>query len=309
HIGYIFSMTIGAVVYDPGTVNRILGWLGMTTNVTQQMSMRYPIYLTLGLGFLALFTILGMKEPKLAGQSPKEKKHDGRTLREAGRLVLQAGKWMLQTPFVLAVILFAMTFDHILRMIVTMTSQYYRLIDLPEASFGLLGSAVALLGLVVPRLARSMSERFTPGRNVVLLAGISMAALWGLTWFIPYLGLLPMMLVFVGMMLTSFFTSHYLNQITESHQRATVLSFKGLAFNAAYGMIGILYAGLIQHLRQDQQLQHLQWSAALIENEVFRQSIGWFPWYMSAMLIFIALVCLPRLRGSGSQPKKVFNFD
>lgn len=117
-----------------------------------------------------------------------------------------------------------------------------------------------------------------------------MAALWSLTWFIPYLGLLPMMLVFVDMMLTSFFTSHYLNQIIESHQRATVLSFKGLAFNAAYGMIGILYAGLIQHLRQDQQLQHPQWSAALIENEAFRQSIGWFPWYMLAMIIFITLI-------------------
>ena len=55
----------------------------------------------------------------------------------------------------LAIILFAMTFDHSLRMIVTLTSKYYRLIDLPEASFGLLGSAVAVLGLFVPGLRGS----------------------------------------------------------------------------------------------------------------------------------------------------------
>ena len=27
NVGYIFAMTLGAVVYDPGVVNRVLGWL------------------------------------------------------------------------------------------------------------------------------------------------------------------------------------------------------------------------------------------------------------------------------------------
>ena len=36
------------------------------------------------------------------------------------------------------------------------------------------------------------------------------------------------------------FPSHYLNAITDSEIRATVLSFKGIVFNLGYGMAGVL---------------------------------------------------------------------
>ena len=52
-----------------------------------------------------------------------------------------------------------------------------------------------------------------------------------------------MLLLFVAMFLLGFFVSHYLNQVTSSEQRATVLSFKGLSFNLAYAGIGLLYTG------------------------------------------------------------------
>jgi len=159
-----------------------------------------------------------------------------------------------------------------------------RLINCPEASFGLIGSGLGMLGLLVPRIARSMAERYTPARNLLILSMITLAGLWGLVGFFPYYGLLPMVLVFVGMMLTSFFTSHYLNKITGSEQRATVLSFKGLSFNLAYGMIGILYAGLITHLRGKNQMVNGAWSQQAIENQAFRDSISWFPWYTVVML-------------------------
>ena len=164
-------------------------------------------------------------------------------------MTMASGSWILHTPVALAIILLGMGFDHALRMMITMTSQYYRVIDLPEASFGLIGSGIALIGLLIPRIARWMVENCRATVNLMWLTGLAMASLWGLTLMIPYLGLLPMMLLSITMMLTSFFTSHYLNKITASHQRATVLSFKGLAFNAAYGLIGILYAGLIIRLR------------------------------------------------------------
>jgi MFS family permease len=293
-VGYIFAMTLGAVVYDPGVVNRVLGWLSLEAVVTQQMTMRYPIYLTLLFGLLALAATLRMREPQgrpghtgLCSRSA--------TPRAAVRLIVRAAGWILRTPMALAIILFAMTFDHTLRLIVTLTSKYYRLIDLPEASFGLLGSAVAVIGLAVPRLARIMSERFSPGRNVLLLTLASLCALFLLPLFVPYFGLLPMIVVFVGLMLTSFFTSHYLNEITESHQRATVLSFKGLAFNAAYGFIGLVFAGMIQHFRQGQAAIHPDWPAALVEDQAFKAAMGCFPWYLAVGLVLVSLLCLPRL--------------
>lgn len=80
----------------------------------------------------------------------------------------------MHTPFALAIIMYAMVLDHTLRMVVTLTSQYYRLIQLPESIFGLIGSAIALLGLVVPRLARFMTERYTAGANTCIIVSLFM---------------------------------------------------------------------------------------------------------------------------------------
>jgi hypothetical protein len=47
-----------------------------------------------------------------------------------------------------------------------------------------------------------------------------------------------------------FMVSYYLNALVDSHHRATVLSFKGLAFNLGYGFIGLLFALVLRALRQ-----------------------------------------------------------
>jgi MFS family permease len=297
NIGYIFAMTIGAAVYDPGMVNRFLHLFGFTGMLSQQVTMRFPIYLTLLLGILAWMTTMRMRDPQVVVNGEQGEPVQ-LSVMEMTRQTMAAGRWLIRTPLALAIILFAMTFDHTLRMIVTMTSQYYRLINLPEASFGLIGSGVAVLGLLVPRIARGMTERFSLAKNLIVLALLALTTLFLLPLFIPYYGFIPMMFVFVGMMMTSFFTSYYLNEITASEQRATVLSFKGLAFNAAYGLIGIFYAVLIQQLRELQGSQHPQWTTELVENEAFQISMGWFPWYMIAVLVLVALVCLPRLRSA-----------
>lgn len=301
NMGYIFAMTAGAAVYDPGLMNRVLAWCGMAATLTQQQSMRFPLYLTLLFALLALAVTLRMREPGgTALAAEKQRVHPV----ALARLIVQAGAWILRTPLVLAVILFAMTFDHTLRMIVTLTSKYYRLIGLPEASFGLLGSLVAVVGLFVPRLARWMSERWTLGRNAALLGLIMVAMLWWLARFHPLWGVLPMIGVFVGLMLTSFFTSHSLNALTPSHQRATVLSFKGLAFNAAYGFIGMVFAGLVHHFRVEQQVLHAGWAAPLVEDAAFRQALGCLPGYLLLGLAMVCALCLPRLwrnRGDGGR--------
>lgn len=299
--GFVVTMTIGALVYDPATVNQVLNWLGFDAAVSQQMSMRYPIYFTLFFSFLALLVTLAMQEPYGRGAGRAGSESPFGIIGDALRLTWKAGQWIIRTPFALAVILFGMAFDHVLRMLVTMTSQYYRLIDLPEASFGLIGSAIGLLGLVVPRVARSMSVHLSPVQNGAVLVAVSMVGLFGLIGFYPYFGLLPMVMVFVALMLTSFFTSHYLNLITDSDKRATVLSFKGLIFNLAYGAIGLLYAGLMRNLRAEQQMLHPAWAEPMVENEAFRSSMAWFPWYMLIVLAGLVLFCRWCLKNTTQQ--------
>lgn len=290
-IASIITATTGALIYDPGIINRLLIWIGSSWSVNQQITMRFPIYLTLLLAILACITSLMMKESRKT-----EKSEDKYNIMEAFKMTWQAGKWIARTPFALAIILTGMCYDHILRMIVTMTSQYYRLINLPEASFGLIGSAMAMLGLVTPKVAEYMIERFSPAQNMLWVALISLTGLFGLTGFFPYLGILPMAFIFIALMFVSFFTSHYLNKVTDSHQRATVLSFKGLAFNLGYGLIGVFFAGLMQYQRGQEQIIHPDWLEESIANFAFKAAIGWFPWYAIIALAITTIYCSFKLK-------------
>ena len=296
-VAAVISMAVGALIYDPVTVNRLLAWIGSDLEVTQQITMRYPIFLTLLLAIGACIVTLRIREP---AADPGQRSGPGallRTISATGRMTLAAGRWIFHTPFALAVIFFGMAYDHILRLIVTLTSQYFRLIALPEASFGLIGAGMSLLGIVSPKVAEQMVQRFTPAANVLWMAALTLIALSATAAFFPYLGLLPIALIFFLMMLESFFSSHYLNRITPSHQRATVLSFKGMAFNLAYGLIGILFALLVAELRSGGP-----GTAAAPPlppaDAAFIGAIGWLPWYALAVLLPIIVVFTLRLRHS-----------
>ncbi len=298
-IAAIVSMTVGALIYDPSLVNRLLAWLTISQTLDQQITMRFPIYLTLVLAILATLCALRMVEPKRSG-------HDthGVTALTALRMIWNAGKWIAHTPFALAIILFGMCYDHILRMIVTMTSQYFRLIELPEASFGIIASAFSLLGLFTPKIAEYMVIKNTPSINMYWLSALTLVALFGISGFFPYWGLLPMGLVFIAMMFVSFFTSHYLNHITASYQRATVLSFKGMAFNLSYGLIGFFFAVLLTYQRSIVTAENAQLSSSAIEDLTFKAALGWFPWYAIVSLTLTIIYCLYRLRGNGQHKVK-----
>lgn len=290
-IASILTMTLGALIYDPNAVNTVLSWCGSNLVLDQQTTMRFPIYFTLVLAILATISAVKMVEEKSQEVTTSRFK-----VGAAFRKTIAAGQWIWRTPFALVIILSGMFFDHILRMVVTMTSQYFRLIHLPEASFGIIGSAVALLGLVTPKIAERMAENNSPGKNMAIVFAISMLGLFGLTGFYPYWGLIPVAFIFVALTFVSFFTSHYLNRITESNQRATVLSFKGLAFNLAYGFIGFVFASAIAGLKQKETALHPELLTDQIADLAFIDGIGYFPWYGFVCFILLIFYSWLRLR-------------
>ena len=295
-LGSLITMSLGALIYDPDIVNKVLALFGSSLVLDQQTTMRFPIYLTLMLGILAFTTVLLMretKEPKVQAQVATN--HLERVV-GAFKITLQAGGWILKTPFALVIILFAMGYDHVLRMVITMTSQFFRLISLPEASFGIIGAGMSTIGLFVPKIAEKMVARFTPVQNMLWLSLITFIALVGIAAFIPYFGLIPMAFVSTGLMLTAFFTSHYLNKITDSEQRATVLSFKGLAFNLAYGMIGVAFAALMAAMRNITATANPEFSEVVIENISFKSATFWFIPYTLLMLAGLILLARYLLR-------------
>ena len=275
--GFFVAMMLGAAVYDVRLVQRVIDFLGVPWTATREVTMRFPIYLTLANAVLALLVTLRMREPA----HPASTTSAGATW----RATLAAGRWILHAPLALAVILAGLCFDSIVRLFLTIGSNYYRLIALPEATFGLIGSGFAVIGFFLPPVARRLAERRSMRANFSIVAAFVLAGFTGIAFAWPRWGLLFVLPLGVAMSLTGFFVSHYLNAaVTDSRQRATVLSFRGLAFNLAYGGIGLLFAGLTRAL-----------SGRGNADAVFAASLTWMPWYFLATVALLA-VAWARLR-------------
>lgn len=292
----LVAMLAGAVLYDPVAVRWIQAALGWEATATQETTLRFPLYLTLGMGVLTLSAALGMKE------TPGRDRTDGvslyRVVADAFRMTFKAGRWILKTPMASVVILSGLVFDHVARVLITLNSQYYRTIHLPEATFGIISSGLSLFGFFLPRIARRLAGSRTARTNLFLVAAILFAGILWMGFFFPVIGILTPVFIFSVLMLTNFFVSHYLNPITASEQRATVLSFKGLSFNLAYGLLGILYSGLLGHLRQNLSTEAGLAGEAL-ETQVFTHSIHWFPGYFVVVFGLLLLIARWRLKSEG----------
>jgi len=300
-IAFIVAMSLGAAVYDPDLMQRIVEWLGFKIHLNQAITLRIPPFLTLLMAILTLLTAWRMHE---TGQSSYRMKTDrAASIAGAFKLTLETGKWILKTPFALAVILAGLLFDSCIRMLITLNSQYYRLIELPEATFGLIGSGLAILGLIVPRMARGMVQKHSPRFNLGVMTALTLIGLIGMTFFWPIIGLLPVILLRSAIFLQTFFQSQYLNRVTSSHQRATVLSFKGLSFNLAYGLIGVLYSLLLAQLRVQTAMAQPEIAGAQLENLIFIKSIAWFPWYFLLTMLALGLFFRWRLKHTDEHKK------
>jgi len=292
---YLFAMSIGAAVYDPALMQKVVQWLGWDLRLTQATTLRFPLFLTLGMALLTLATTLRLREPgPLAGS----RNRSAASIAGVFRMTLGGGKWILQTPFALVLIIAGLLFDNCIRMLITLNSRYYRAILIPEGAFGLIGSAFAVLGFFVPLLARRMAVRCSPLRNLLIMVATTLTGLWGMTYFWPVFGILPVVLLMTVMYFNNFFMSHYLNRMSSSEQRATILSFKGLSFNLAYGLIGICYSLLLAGLRGRLRLANPGLEKAAVESTVFKASIAYFPWYFLATMTALIVFAAWRLKGS-----------
>ena len=303
--GFIVAMTTGAAVYDPELMRNLFGHLQIPVAITQDTTLRFPLFLTLIMAVMTLTAALHMEEETGAGgrsASPANSlKAWYQSIVDAFALTLNAGRWIYRSSAALVLICAGMMFDHVIRMFITLGSQYYRTIDLPEASFGIIGSGLALLGLVLPRLARILIRKTTPFVNFILLSGMTLTGLAGITFTRPVAGLVPVVLLYAAMYMASFFLSNYLNRITSSAQRATVLSFKGMSYNLAYGIIGILYSMLLARMRPGVMARHPGLETAGIEDLLFVQSIQWFPLYFLAIWICFLVFSKIRIRQTDSR--------
>ena len=241
---FVIAMLLGGALYDADFLNGLLG-----TDLAKETVIRFPIYLTLVTALISLPIVLMMKEPDISSASNDDEPEE--VSANFWMEIWKTGRWIIATPVVFALILAALVHDSLMRLFLTMNSEYYRLIELPESSFGVIGATLAALGVIFPRIAKGMVERGKMVQNYLWISGLALLGFFLVAQAWPYYGVLFVILFSASFGLLNFFSSHYINARVSSRRRATVLSFKGLALNVGFGLTSIFYALLLHGLGDD----------------------------------------------------------
>ena len=289
-IGFFTTMILGAFAYDPAIVNRMLALLNTSWQLPDTLVIRLPVILTLLTACVVLVTAMGFYDLDAKADSGAGQGRAGVSLLEPFRQILSAARWTVGHRFVLFVILAALALDSVARQFVVLSSEYYRLIDIPVSWFGFVGAGMSLIGILNARVSRYLVSNRSPLFNFLVLSALLMSGLVGISFAIPYFGVLFAVGAFAMMGMVQFQASYYLNREANSDIRATVLSFKGLALNLGLGIASLLYTALVASLRNAQEAGL---SEEIISERVFVDALAAFPIYY--VLLFVVLVIAAKL--------------
>ncbi|MCL9774282.1 MFS transporter [Vibrio methylphosphonaticus] len=275
----IFVTLLGAAMYDVSFMAKVYHLLGLVEPESTQDIMRIPVYATLLVAMIAIYAALSMREAKKT--LPE---HGGKiaTTLASLKLTQVTAKWVMSTPYVLFILLYYSLFEHTSRMFLTMNSQYYRAIDIPIIYFGLIGAGISVLQILLAGKSRRLAESMEPKKFIFIMGLATMATYYWISLGWSIYGVIPALLLIFIIMTMNIFISYHLNKNTESHNRATVLSFKGLMFNIGYGSIGILYAYYYKLLSQNYSEQQIE------QHLDFLASLSSFFYYFTALFIVIS---------------------
>jgi MFS family permease len=276
-VGMVIAMLVGGAAYDPVLMGRLFSAVGLNLHPTQSSTLRFPIYLNLLTALLTLWTAFGLREPSLrARKVAPDHQERGNPETTALHLVIKAGRWIVQTPVALFVIVAGVLIDSGVRLFLTFSSSYFREIRLPEASFGLIGALMGGIGFVVSPIARRMATKHSLLRNYGVIAGVVVIGLLGVACRWTFWGVVFIVPLASGIMIIGYLVSYYLNAIVDSSHRATVLSFKGVAFNLGYGFISLVFALVLRAFRDGGNSQ-----------EAFGRALVFLP----VWILFAGLLC------------------
>lgn len=232
--GLMIAMIIGGLLYDPASLNQ---FLPTHFHLSADIAQRLPVALVLCQALVCLVMTLRMVEPERAVR--------GSSLKDAARLTLSTAYWVLTHRKTLVVILLGVALDSIVRNFATINSSYFRLIELPEWTYGFLGAATAVLWWFVPAIAKQLNTRFSMLANLGFIAGCTLLGLAALIPAWPIYGVVPAMFLMTMIGFLGFTVSRVLHYEADSERRATVLSVKGLIFNLGYGLFSLGFSGLL----------------------------------------------------------------
>ncbi len=274
---FVVTMVVGAWLYDADLINRVMGWMHTDYVVSPTQAHRWPVVLCLISAFGTLFVALRFVTPP--GEKVAER-FDWHTLTASFRSVLDTARWLWRSPAPMALLCIGLLGDSFMRLFYTVSSQFYRVLEIPIAWNGWIGAVAALSGAFIAGTLEKLSKRLSAPQqyglvgSLVFLGFLGLAhpvALWGLWAAVPF---------WFGMRGLHYFLSPHLNAVVPPEQRATALSFRGLSMNLAYGSV----------------MQLFGWQTMLLSKNggsseaIFTQSMQVWPWAFvgcAAILIFL----------------------
>lgn len=241
---FLFVMLVGGAVYAPGSVNGVLTFLRIPVHLDQATTLRFPLLLTLMSAAGVLLLALNFREPSRHQSRSLEdpEGHRATTALGAYAFTLQAGRWLMGNRTALFVVCAGFVLDCVVRLFLVFSTSYFRLIQIPEIAFGVLGAAMGAIGLLLSPWIRRMVTTRSIGASFAIMTLVVFVGLVGVAFHPPYWGLIFGYLLWGAMTMIAFSVSTYLNQLVDSHHRATVLSFKGVTINLAYSAISLFFA-------------------------------------------------------------------
>ncbi|MFQ3670726.1 MAG: MFS transporter [Verrucomicrobiia bacterium] len=269
---FLLVMLIGAAAYDPALV----GTSGGSPS-------RWPIALTLLMALTAASASWAMREP------PRHALPSSPWLLRPWRQIVETSRWIAHTPTVLALLASGLALDSVIRLFLTLQSNFLRMLGYAEGWFGALAAGFSLVAFLTPALARRLVHSLPPVANFILAAILALLAFLLISAPNRFLATLALAPLAAAMSLNNFFIAYYLNRAADSTHRATLLSFRGMAYNLAFGFVALAYAAAVASLRQ---LTHFP-----DENATFRAALPLFP------LLFLALITLAIHFGWRARPR------
>ena len=262
--GFFSATILGALLYDPSIITKAIPAMA---HIDRSLALRLPLVLVFLQSFVCLFLALKMKDTELSSSEPP-------SLKKAFTTTLSAAKWVFTTPIACIIIVGGVLADSLPRTFATLTSSYFRLIDLPTWLFGFLGALFAITGMLTPKLAQKFSQKLPPRTHLLLIITWACASLLCVAPAFSWYGIIPAIAVMACLSWTNFVTSSELNKIADSSQRATVLSVKGLAFNLGYGAASLGFAGAVAGFHK----------SGFTKDQAFQATLWWQPVLLLALL-------------------------
>ncbi|SKB02779.1 Major Facilitator Superfamily protein [Prosthecobacter debontii] len=283
-IGFIITSISGGLLYDHGKVSAALTWLGFAAP-DRAWTMKIPLVLNFIAGVVCLLVTLRMTEPP--SETPAPRQGWWPEAKQAFLRIWETGGWIWKSQAAFTLILLGVVFDSIIRLFLTVTSNFYRLVGVTEAWYGVIGTVSSLLALASSGLMERMTTQGSLRGNFIWLTLATFAGLCFAAYPQPgFVGVALVVPLMLSMRFLQFFLSFYLNEIVDSTRRATALSFRGLTINLAYGLMTLLFGW------------HTQWYQHRLDLpaediRAFAASLTWWPWWflgtLAAALLWIRL--------------------